>query len=99
MTTPSNCLLGNLELQLQAKETGSELCSCCVCQLPGCLCSPHCLLLQDSAANQKNEDSRFEEGGQKRAISVLNIMCHSYSSFCNDNIPVHGWRFSHIYSL
>lgn len=75
MTTPPHYLLGNPKLPKQVKEAVDELCSCCICPLPGCLCTPHCLLLEDSAANQEDEVSRFAEGesGQERAISMWSV--------------------------
>ena len=76
MTTPPHCPLGNQVVPKQVEEAVDELCSCCICPLPGCLCTPHCLLLQDSAANQEDEVSRFAEGesGQKKAISMWSII-------------------------
>ena len=82
--------IGNQDVQQETKETVAKLCDHCICPLPGCLCTPRCLLLQDSAANQENDVSRFAEGGQKRAISVWNITSsHSYSWVCNGN-NIHG---------
>ena len=75
MTTPPHCLLGNQKVPIQVMEAVDELCSCCICQLPGCLCTPHCLLLEDSAANQEDAVSRFaeEESGQEKAISMWSV--------------------------